>query len=358
MTNPLDNGVPPGHQAGSDKPTRTPPTTLYIVNLILLGLTSAGVAIYVRCHFAPAWNEQWVALVGGGVSVWTFIETLNSLILKTFGKGIMALFTKGIRALLREKRATYALATVLVLVLTAFAGTSSMFLSCADENSTDAIEVQITPKSFPYNQLVIDGTHRIAGGRMYFATGVELHAKTVRPYRQCTEETISFHSWSAIKFKGPARLPCFQYRIVRLVPFGSLWDELPRCKVLKPYYVQLKIGDGLYPKSPILLHRQIIEIGAPVTELPEQVDDDAKSEIRKLYADLTPGISADQLTAAVNHVTVEAPLRIATPMLNSGTILVNIYDHVDAATPIRSAIPVTISGRTMSSSVPVAWKSP
>jgi hypothetical protein len=336
------------------------PTSRYSVNILLLALASAAGAIYVRRHYAPSWSGQWAAIVGGGMSLWTFVEMINSLILKPIGKGGTALFTKWMRARLLERYVTYVLAGTLASILMALAVTSSVFLYCEDTKSIDSFEVQITPTAFPYEKLVIDGTHRIAGGRMYFAAATNLRAKTVRPYRQCTAETISFHSWSAVKFGGPTSLPCFQYRIVRLVPVGSLWDVLPPLQgnTLKRYYCQIKIGGHFYPSSPLLLHQQIVEIGARTEELPEQFDDDARNEIRKVYADVTPGISQDQLTDNVNNATAAAPLRIGTPALNGGTVLIYIYDRVEGNTPIVAAISASISGRTMTSTVPIDWKSP
>lgn len=346
---------PAGRSSPGEQPAK--PSTRYIVNVLLLAALWAGIAAYVRVHFEPGWRDQWASWLGGGASIWTIFETGNS-VLQRFGKRIATFSTKRMRGWLNTAAARWIIVTALLLTGTAFVATSSLFLYRDDDSSSDVVEVRLTPSSFKYNDLVLDGTHRVAGGRVYFAKTVHLSAKTTRPHRQCEAERMTFHMGTSIKFAYPSRMPCFQYHIVRLMPIGSLWDVLPSFgeDEIQPYYVQIQIGGRNYPNMPKPLRKQIIEIGAPLNELPQQLDNDAKADVTKSYAAAFPGIPDVALQQAVNHVSAAPPLAIGTPRIESDTIIVNIYDRVDATKPLSPAIAVPISEQ--STTISIDWKGP
>jgi len=125
---------------------------------------------------------------------------------------------------------------------------------------------------------------------------------------------------------------------------------------MQAYYVQIQIGGNRYPALPQLLRRQVIEIGAPLKELPQQVDADAKADITKTYAAAFPGIPDMKLQESVNNVAAAPPLAIGTPKIANGTVVVNIYDHVDATAPVGQPIPVPISDQ--STTIPIDWRPP
>src|SRR5947208_16627137 len=99
-----------------DQPPRRP-AARYIINVFLLALSSAGMAIYVRIHFEPSWSEQWAALLGSSVSLWTLLEAINSLALKLLGKGLHALLLQRIRVKLLMPSATVFLGGALTIIL-------------------------------------------------------------------------------------------------------------------------------------------------------------------------------------------------------------------------------------------------
>jgi len=183
--------TPPAGASAPPAPLESP-SILYIINVLILAIVWAAIAGYVRVHFEPGWRDQWAAWLGGGVSIWTLVETANS-VLQRFGKRIVALSTKRMHGWLSSTAATWIIGTALVVIGAAFAVTSSIFLYRDDDKNAEDVEVQVTPSSFRFNDLALEGTHGVAGGRMYFVQTTHLSAKTVKPHRQCEAEPITFH---------------------------------------------------------------------------------------------------------------------------------------------------------------------